>query len=187
MSLTEEQTARLKRALNDRFDTVRADIARELLATDEAPYIALAGRVHDTAEAAVADLLEDVELASIDRHVAEIRAIDAALLRIAEGRYGTCVDCGEPIGIDRLTAQPTASGAAPRHPLALARSAFLPAPLRADQQADGQRHAKIVDLLGLGHGGRPPDRAAGCARPLTAAPAWPARERRKSRPRPLPR
>jgi len=109
MRLTEEQTARLKKALNERFDVVRAEIAHELLATDETPYIELAGRVHDTAEAAVADLLEDVELASIDRHVNAIRAIDAALLRIAAGRYGICADCGEPIGIDRLTAQPTAS------------------------------------------------------------------------------
>lgn len=109
MSLTEEQTAMLKKTLNERFDVVRAEIAHELLATEKTPYIELAGRVHDTAEAAVADLLEDLELAGIDRRVAEIRAIDAALLRIADGRYGTCSDCGEPIGIDRLNVQPTAA------------------------------------------------------------------------------
>jgi RNA polymerase-binding transcription factor DksA len=31
-----------------------------------------------------------------------------ALARIAEGSYGTCSDCGEPIGGPRLNAQPTA-------------------------------------------------------------------------------
>ncbi|WP_187182438.1 TraR/DksA family transcriptional regulator [Rhizobium sp. WL3] len=36
----------------------------------------------------------------------ELRAIDAALDRIAKGRYGQCVTCGEPISIERLKAVP---------------------------------------------------------------------------------
>jgi RNA polymerase-binding transcription factor DksA len=36
----------------------------------------------------------------------ELRAINAALDRIAEGRYGDCVTCGEPISIERLKAVP---------------------------------------------------------------------------------
>ena len=64
--------------------------------------------VHDTGEASVADLLEDVELATVDRHIDEIRDIDAALLRIAHGTYGSCIDCEGPIESRRLEVQPTA-------------------------------------------------------------------------------
>ncbi len=38
---------------------------------------------------------------------AEVEAIDAALLRIANGTYGTCADCGKPIPLKRLKALPT--------------------------------------------------------------------------------
>ena len=43
-----------------------------------------------------------------ERDQAELRSIDAALRRLAEGRYGVCSDCGEPIGVQRLLAQPHA-------------------------------------------------------------------------------
>jgi len=38
-----------------------------------------------------------------------IAAIDAALARFADGRYGACERCGQPIGADRLAARPAAS------------------------------------------------------------------------------
>ncbi|CAN7210590.1 MAG: TraR/DksA family transcriptional regulator [Rhizobium sp.] len=38
----------------------------------------------------------------------ELRAIGAALDRIAKGTYGTCVRCGEPISTKRLGAVPYA-------------------------------------------------------------------------------
>lgn len=38
----------------------------------------------------------------------ELEAVDAALRRMAEGTYGTCVDCGKPIPVERLVAQPRA-------------------------------------------------------------------------------
>ena len=36
----------------------------------------------------------------------ELRGIDAALDRIQEGTFGTCVRCGEPISVERLKAVP---------------------------------------------------------------------------------
>lgn len=42
---------------------------------------------------------------SVRRELAEI---DAALDRIAEGRYGTCLSCGGPMGLQRLRAIPEA-------------------------------------------------------------------------------
>lgn len=38
----------------------------------------------------------------------ELAEIDAALMRIQEGRYGTCLSCGGPMGLQRLRAIPEA-------------------------------------------------------------------------------
>ncbi|HET9552142.1 MAG TPA: TraR/DksA C4-type zinc finger protein [Anaeromyxobacteraceae bacterium] len=38
----------------------------------------------------------------------ELVEIDAALSRIAEGRYGTCQACGGPMGLQRIRAIPEA-------------------------------------------------------------------------------
>jgi RNA polymerase-binding transcription factor DksA len=38
----------------------------------------------------------------------ELADIDAALTRIQEGCYGTCVNCGGPMGLQRLRAIPEA-------------------------------------------------------------------------------
>jgi RNA polymerase-binding protein DksA len=39
----------------------------------------------------------------------ELEAIRAALARLESGTYGTCLECGEAIAIERLRAVPTAS------------------------------------------------------------------------------
>lgn len=44
-----------------------------------------------------------------DRERKLLRKIDDALLRIEQGTYGWCAETGEPIGIPRLLARPTAS------------------------------------------------------------------------------
>ena len=38
-----------------------------------------------------------------------LAAIDAALNRIEDGTFGTCTNCGKPIGEDRLAAIPWAT------------------------------------------------------------------------------
>ncbi len=38
----------------------------------------------------------------------QVAAVDAALRRLAEGRYGVCERCGRPIGAERLAARPAA-------------------------------------------------------------------------------
>src|SRR5207342_3908416 len=39
----------------------------------------------------------------------QMAAVDAALRRLDEGRYGVCDRCGQPIGADRLAARPAAT------------------------------------------------------------------------------
>ena len=111
--LTDTQIHDFKKKLNNRFFELREEIRLELLKSDDQHYIDLAGQVHDRAEASVADLLVDLQLASIDRHIQEIRDIDGALMRIAAGSYGTCVDCESPIDVDRLQAWSTAKRCQP--------------------------------------------------------------------------
>jgi len=39
----------------------------------------------------------------------QVAAVDAALRRLAEGRYGVCDRCGQPIGAERMAARPAAA------------------------------------------------------------------------------
>lgn len=107
--LTDEQLARLRAALQERRGTLLDSIRSELQESDNEHFQDLAGRVHDSGEESVADLLSDLNLAIIDQHVDELRATEQALQRIAMGTYGVCVECGKPIEAARLDAYPTAN------------------------------------------------------------------------------
>lgn len=50
-----------------------------------------------------------VEHIEMERDQLEMRDIDDARARLAEGSYGECVDCGCDIPYERLQAQPTAA------------------------------------------------------------------------------
>jgi DnaK suppressor protein len=50
-----------------------------------------------------------LELRSRDRERKLLKKIDESLRRIDEGSYGYCEETGEPIGIPRLLARPTAT------------------------------------------------------------------------------
>lgn len=106
--LTANQIRDFKKVLDERFFEVREEVRLELLDSDDQTYIKLAGQVHDIGEASVADLLVDLQLADIDRHINEIRDIDAALMRIAAGTFGVCSHCKATISAERLGAYPTA-------------------------------------------------------------------------------
>jgi RNA polymerase-binding protein DksA len=111
--MNDKQLGEFRRILDTRFYALREEIRQELLDSDQEHFIDLAGQVHDLEEESVADLLIDLDLAIVDMHVDEIRAIDAALIRIATGQYGTCIDCNDEIELDRLRAQPTAKRCQP--------------------------------------------------------------------------
>ena len=106
--LSEQLVSKFQKELKNRFYQLREEISQELIKSDNQTHIELAGKVHDVEEESVANLLVDLNLASIDRHVNEIRDIDAALLRIANGTYGTCCDCSRVIDTERLNAYLTA-------------------------------------------------------------------------------
>jgi DnaK suppressor protein len=73
----------------------RVEHARELLSQDS-----------DDVSHREAEREMDMELG--DRDVSELGAVSIALLRLKEGRYGQCSDCGEAIAFDRLKVEPWA-------------------------------------------------------------------------------
>jgi RNA polymerase-binding protein DksA len=63
----------------------------------------------DFSEQAI-DLADDEALEGVDTVLrAEIAQIRHALLRIKNGTYGTCGNCGAPIPMERLKARPIAT------------------------------------------------------------------------------
>lgn len=111
--LTAKQLRELRTSLDTRFTELREDIRLELLKSEEQHYIDLAGQVHDLEDQSVAGLLVDIELTMIDRHIDEIRDIEAAMIRLSTGIYGVCADCETDIAVERLRAYPTAKRCRP--------------------------------------------------------------------------
>lgn len=62
----------------------------------------------DGGDGAQIDAQASVRQAEIERDLAEVRDIGAALERITAGSYGTCIDCDAAIEPSRLIAWPTA-------------------------------------------------------------------------------
>lgn len=106
--LTPSELEQLASQLDCAYAALLDQVRQELAASDEQHFQDLAGRVHDQGEASVADMLADLGAAMIDRHIHEMRDIEAAKRRMKDGAYGVCADCGADIGLARLKAYPTA-------------------------------------------------------------------------------
>ena len=62
----------------------------------------------DEQDVAEADTRSDIDLAVIQMKAETITRIDAALRRLDQGSHGDCVECGERISAERLSALPFA-------------------------------------------------------------------------------
>jgi len=63
----------------------------------------------DIADRASLETDRSLELRTRDRERKLLKKIDEALRRIDDGSYGYCEETGEPIGLPRLLARPTAT------------------------------------------------------------------------------
>lgn len=106
--LTPRQIDELKAQLTARTRDLATRVREELAASQNQHYRDLAGMVTDTADEALARALVDVDTAIIDRHIVELRDIEAARERLSQGTYGICIDCDEAVVFERLAAYPTA-------------------------------------------------------------------------------
>src|SRR5579864_545087 len=86
--------------------------ARELLLAERARtrqrIAALEREFAVIAEAATLAFERQHTAALLEQAREQLAAADAALGRLAAGRYGVCERCGQPIGDDRLAARPAA-------------------------------------------------------------------------------
>jgi len=103
------QLAELKATIRDRASELREEIRKTLLKSDSEQYAQIANEVRDLEDESFADLIVDVNLAEIDRDLEELRAVEEAQRRIAEGGYGQCEECGRSIEFHRLQATPFAT------------------------------------------------------------------------------
>lgn len=107
-SLTKEQITHIAQRIDARKSLLLDEIRQVLARSSNEHYADLVGGVGDSGDAAAASLLRDITEAEIIRDIGEVRDIAAAEQRIAAGRYGLCIDCGEAIRYKRLDAYPTA-------------------------------------------------------------------------------
>jgi RNA polymerase-binding transcription factor DksA len=112
-TIADEQLAEFRLKLRECRTARMREIRHKLQSTDNERYIDLVGSAHDVADESVADLLADLGILEIDRLVQEVNDIEIALLRIAHGTYGVCMDCGNGIAYHRLVAYPTAKRCQP--------------------------------------------------------------------------
>jgi RNA polymerase-binding transcription factor len=96
-------------ALRDALERRHAELIREVEAAELARRAPIdRTEVGDREDAAVRFQAGDIGEAEEGRDVVELRQVEAALHRIAVGRYGGCVECGMPISLARLCVQPAA-------------------------------------------------------------------------------
>jgi DnaK suppressor protein len=107
-NLQNRQLDSLQAAMRARQAQLREEIRQALIKSDSEHYLQIADSVRELEDESFADLIVDVGLAEIDRDLDELRAIDAALLRMADGSYGLCEACDKPIDIRRLNLTPQA-------------------------------------------------------------------------------
>ena len=84
-----------------------AALEREFAGLAEAASLAGTDDEHDP-EGATLAFERQHAAALLEAAREQVAAIDAALERLADGRYGICDQCGRPIGEDRLAARPAA-------------------------------------------------------------------------------
>ena len=105
-------TPALRRTLADRLaerqQELRAEIATQLRTQDDPRLVGLRNRLEETDDWAVADMMAEQDIALVSRDLTELAEVEAALARMADGTYGECSECGQPIPAARLTAYPTA-------------------------------------------------------------------------------
>jgi RNA polymerase-binding transcription factor len=83
-------------------DRLRADLAEGIVAPGPMTYGSQAAAASQVFE-------QQRDLALRDHNQQHLAEVEAALRRLDDGTYGTCVSCGHPVAPERLEALPWAS------------------------------------------------------------------------------
>lgn len=109
MPLTDAQRGELEATIQKRRSELGSELRAGLARSRRDTFGAIAGEAPDAGDEALASLVADTGNAETARDMNELRTLDAAIVRIEDGTYGTCSDCGGDIPFERLRAQPGAN------------------------------------------------------------------------------
>jgi len=108
MALTPQQTDELKALVDERRAALSREVGVDLDRMREDRMDNVVGAVPDPGDESVQSLIQDLDQADASRDLAELRMLEAARARIADGTYGLCTNCGQDIAFERLRANPGA-------------------------------------------------------------------------------
>ena len=108
MALTEQEKQELRGEIERRRDTLISELRTDAERLRSDRFEDLAGAAPDLGDESVATLIADLGHADMGRDLSELRALEAAHARFADGSYGICAECGGDIGFERLRANPAA-------------------------------------------------------------------------------
>lgn len=106
--LTQDDREQLEHRLRARRDALTAHIQAQLAGRTRAEH-AREVLLQDGDDAPQRSADREIDLAMTDLETVELAALDAALLRLVEGSYGLCAECGTDIPLARLHAEPQAA------------------------------------------------------------------------------
>jgi DnaK suppressor protein len=106
--LTVQQAEELRAVVEQRRAALLRDFNQDLDRLREDRLDNVVGAVPDPGDESVQSLIQDLDQADASRDLSELRMLDAARARMADGSYGICSSCGQDIGFERLRANPGA-------------------------------------------------------------------------------
>jgi DnaK suppressor protein len=105
---TGSRYADLKTMLDDRRRELQAEVQGKMRGAREEGLGGKLNEVLDAVESAEADIQEELEFALVQMKSETLNKVNDALVRLEQGSYGNCFDCGEEIAEKRLRALPFA-------------------------------------------------------------------------------
>lgn len=106
--LTDQKLGEITSRLRERQQQLWDEVNKVLVGQGQPALGEIRGQGHDSGDESVADMLSDIDIATVASEAEELQDIEQAFIRIRIGSYGTCIDCGSTISVDRLNAFPVA-------------------------------------------------------------------------------
>ena len=98
----------LKQMLEERQREIQAEVQGKIRDVRAEASMGGKNEVFDAVESSEADIQDDIEFALIQMKSETLNKINDALVRLENGDYGNCFECGEEIAEKRLRALPFA-------------------------------------------------------------------------------
>jgi DnaK suppressor protein len=108
-TMSRTRYAELKQMLNERRKEIQAEVQGKMRGVrEEGSWGGKLNEVLDAVESSEADIQEELEFALIQMKSETLNKVNDALMRLEQGDYGYCFECGEEIAEKRLRALPFA-------------------------------------------------------------------------------